>query len=290
MESTNGMSTSRPSTLTSINGGPPYCCHPATPPRHCPLAASMTIQPIKSAWKNSPSGSVPLSGRDTQMSACRNRSAASMESTPANLSTHSPLWTQASVISMGTSDPFLSCATALLRVSSLPGTSVWDFASTSPRFPRGRRTSATTTLCRSIRTNAFEVQLLQNFQREASIQFSADGSQQRSDRTRGSALLADDLAEITLGNAQLEHRCLFASHLVYHHFGGDIHKRLGDLFYQCLYAIVIVHVDLLMRLWAKTPSRAAARAAAQQQVLPRYQAAAGAGLVLSKRVTVSDGC
>src|SRR6185437_1891077 len=42
------------------------------------------------------------------------------------------------------SEPSTKAARAVLKCSSLPGTSVWDLARTSPRLPRGRRISART--------------------------------------------------------------------------------------------------------------------------------------------------
>src|SRR5581483_12493527 len=48
IDGTKGISTSRPSACTSINGRPPYCCQPVTLPKIFPVAFSITSQPIRS--------------------------------------------------------------------------------------------------------------------------------------------------------------------------------------------------------------------------------------------------
>ena len=74
--------------------------------------------------------------------------------------------------------------------------------------------------------------LFQNFQREPPILLHACGAQQRSDRTRGPPLLADDFTQISRRHTQFQNRNLFTGNLTNRYLAGVIDENLGDLGYQ----------------------------------------------------------
>ena len=90
------------------------------------------------------------------------------------------------------------------------------------------------------------------------------------------------LPKIALRHPQFENRDLLAVNLVDHYFVRHIHQSPGDVFHQCLYAVVVIHGTPYRRVGFSPRG-------SLDTAYP-YPEAAVAGFDFISRATVSDGC
>ena len=79
--------------------------------------------------------------------------------------------------------------------------------------------------------------LLHDFQHDAAVGLGRGRAEQGTERTGGSALLADHFAEIFFGNAQFKDGPLLPFHLDDLHVFGLVHKPFGDKFHKIFHSV-----------------------------------------------------
>ena len=86
----------------------------------------------------------------------------------------------------------------------------------------------------------FRHELLHDFQHDATMGLGRGRAEQRTERTGGPALLADHLAQIFLGDAQLKDGALFPFHLDDLHVFRLVHKPFGDKFHKIFHSVPVL--------------------------------------------------
>src|SRR3569833_1153112 len=108
----------------------------------------------------------------------------------------------------------------------------------SPRRPRGRTISATTTRSEIITSR---LRLLQDLERKTPVQFGSHCTEQRSNGPRGAPLFSDYFPEVTFCHTELDNGRMFSCDLVHANAIRRVDQRLRDLLNQRLYAVTFVH-------------------------------------------------
>src|SRR6185503_12967603 len=204
-----------------------------TLPIRRPEARSRSSQPTISDWKYSPGSRVTRSDGGIRTSAPRRGSAASIVSTPSNLKTSIPLWSQTSSTKYSSPEPKRRTR---LRLAKRSGWLDCEIAVISPRMPRGRPRIATVTQSASAAASS-EGALLKNLQRVAAIELHAGRAQNGADGPRGAALLADHFAQIPGSDFQLKHGHLLAIDGSDHDVLWNIDQRFRDIFNELFHRL-----------------------------------------------------